>query len=191
MSKHRYSSSAILIFCVLSSGCDADTVSTSSSQSFQAKPYPELDNISYQRSFYTTEDECSRNWRKEDCEKVTGNSEGRGGHAWFYGPYFSRNGTVYGYDGQVYKRDPAMLPSSRSGNVVKGNSSIEGLMASPGKYASTPKSNSSPIGRAIAARSAHASAMSAHSNSVSSGGRAAAVSGRGSVGGGHGGSSGG
>lgn len=192
MKNARYSSTVLLVFCVLSSGCDADTTRDNSSFHAQEKPYPELDKIDYQRSFYKTEEECARNWRKEDCEKVTGNSEGRGGHAWFYGPYFSRSGTVYGYDGQIYKRDPAMLPSTRSGNTVKSSGSIENMMATPGKYASTPKSNLSPIGKAIAARSAHTSAVAAaRTNSISAGSRATSVSGRGSVGGAHGGGSGG
>lgn len=174
--KKPFGSTSLLIFCVLASGCGEREITDR-----DIKPYPEMDRLDVERSFYSSEEECAKSWRKEDCEKVhTGNSEGRGGgHAWFYGPYFSRNGTVYGYDGNIYKRDPSHLPSSRLGNTVKSVTSIEGIHSTQGAYASTPKVALSPAARAMTARSAH-------SSSIAAGSRAVSVSGRGAVGGGHG-----
>lgn len=105
---------------------------------------------SVSRAQYDTFEACVEDWGSDqDCEPQLAasdtaasaapaqNTSHAGGHGIYHwwGPYYSRAGTVYRYDG---REDTLLRQPARAGRIITQDMTPAQIYASTGRYASTP-----------------------------------------------------
>lgn len=103
------------------------------------------------RMGYQTKAECVKDWDESGCEGVsssTGSNGSSGAHTW-WGPYYSKSGTTYHYDGKTSFVDP----KTKTPAITKvSHLAPEEVFASSAKYKATPPAASASPAKAASAR---------------------------------------
>ena len=89
------------------------------------------------RAHYASREACLQDWRSEaECEALT--ERDRHGHVYtrWWGPYYTRSGTVYHYDGRTSQQ--AGTPLNATG-IMQQTLTPNQMATQPGRYAATPK----------------------------------------------------
>lgn len=89
------------------------------------------------RAHYASREACLQDWRSEaECEALT--ERDGNGHVvtrW-WGPYYTRSGSVYHYDGRITQQGG--IPLNASG-VTQQTLTPNQMAAQPGRYATTAR----------------------------------------------------
>lgn len=107
-------------------------------------PHPDDVQTSMKRALYTSQEDCRKDWKGDDCERTPA---GGGSHAW-WGPYYSSAGKVYHYDGRV-----TPLAAAPAHKVYEHSNKLSPneVFSTPGRY-TTAAPHASATGAKTVAR---------------------------------------